>query len=490
MWIFRLIRATWSLGIIFWSYVFQGMLRRILPRSERIKARWDKVHAKNARRTYQTCVALRGIYIKLGQVLSVMGTFLPAVYVTALEQLQDAVPPRRYRTIKRALRKALGKAPEEAFAAFDRVPIAAASLGQVHKAVTHQGEKVAVKVLYPHIRTTMRVDMRVLRLGAAVYKRFFVKLHQIDRVLDQLQEMLERETNLEHEARCIYRMNQNFASDPDVLLPRVLTELSNKAVLTMTFMDGVKITNTEALAELGLDPSAVATKLVQSFYKSLFVDRFFHADPHPGNFFVQRGDKGQPRLVILDLGSASEIAPNLADGLGDVIRGFMTKDDRVLMEGVELMGFVADNGDRALLERVIRHYFRQILSLDIADFGNIDKIEQEVSAKVREPALDKLEVRVLMRSIAYPLGWFYVERAALILFGLSSQLAPSLNIVQTGFPYVARFFAERAARQRAASSSPGSSTPTTTSTAGTPPKIATAPGLASERISQQLAIAK
>lgn len=481
MWIFRLIRATWCLGIIFWSYIFQGMLRRMFPRSERIKARWDKVHARNALRAYKTCVKLRGIYIKLGQVLSVMGTFLPAVYVKALEQLQDSVPARSYREIRRALKKRLGAPPDEIFATFEHAPVAAASLGQVHKAVTHQGEKVAVKVLYPHVRTIMRVDMRVLRLAAAVYKRFFVKLEQLDRVLDQLQEMLERETNLEHEAKCIFRMNQNFASDPDVVLPRVLPELSSWGVLTMTFMEGVKISNTDALAELGLTPQAVATKLVQSFYKSLFIDRFFHADPHPGNFFVQRGDKGQVKLVILDLGSASEIAPNLADGLGDVIRGFMTKDDKALMQGVELMGFVAENGDRALLERVIRHYFRQILSLDINDFGNVD---QELSAKVHEPDLDKAEVRALMRSVAYPLGWFYVERAALILFGLSSQLAPNLNIVQTGFPYVARYFAERAARQRAATPPSAPSTPSAPTPVG---PAATTP---SERISQQLAIAK
>jgi len=484
MWIFRLIRATWCLGIIFWSYIYQGMLRRIFPRSERVKARWDKVHARNALRAYKTCVKLRGIYIKLGQVLSVMGTFLPAVYVKALEQLQDSVPPRSYRAIRRAIKNRLGHFPEELFATFDETPVAAASLGQVHKAVTHQGEKVAVKVLYPHIRTIMRVDMRVLRLAAAIYKRFFVKLDQIDRVLDQLQEMLERETNLEHEAKCIFRMNANFASDPDVVLPRVLPELSNQAVLTMSFMDGVKISNTEALAELGLDPQLVATKLVQSFYKSLFIDRFFHADPHPGNFFVQRGDKGQVRLVILDLGSASEIAPNLSNGLADVIRGFMTKDDKVLMQGVELMGFVADNGDRALLERVIRHYFRQILSLNINDFGNIGSIDKELAAKVHEPELDQADVRGLMRSIAYPLGWFYVERAALILFGLSSQLAPNLNMVQTGFPYIARFFAERAARERAGA------TAAATAPAPHAPSGQSAASVASERVSQQLAIAR
>ncbi|MFO0751574.1 MAG: AarF/ABC1/UbiB kinase family protein [Myxococcota bacterium] len=390
---------------------------------------------------------LRGVYIKLGQVLSVMGTFLPA-YVKALEGLQDAVPPRRWSTIRRALRRGLGKDPEEAFATFDTTPIAAASLSQVHRAVMHDGERVAVKVLYPAIRAAMRVDMRVLRIAVWIYKRLFLRLEQLDRVIDQLQEMLERETDFENEARCIERMGQNFASDTDVILPRVVGDLSSKRVLTMTFMDGAKITNRESLSALGLDPLAVATKLVQTFYKSLFQDGFFHADPHPGNFFVQRGERGQPRLVILDLGSATEIRPHLVDGLGDVIKGFVTKDDAALLRGIETMGFVAESGDRTVLERTVRHYFQQILRLDVADFSNIEA----GLGKVKEPVLDQGDVHELMRSIAYPLGWFYVERAALILFGVSSQLAPSLNFAAAGFPYVARFLAERAAKQRAGAS--------------------------------------
>ncbi len=116
------------------------------------------------------------------------------------------------------------------------------------------------------------------------------------------------------------------------------------------------------------------------------------------------------------------------------------------MQGVETMGFVADHGDRPLLERTLTHYFKQIMRLDVGDFT---RVESELR-KVEEPDLDAAEVRSLMRSIAYPLGWFYVERAAMILFGVSSQLAPTLNIVQTGFPFVARFLAERAVLRRSA----------------------------------------
>jgi len=440
MWVLRLIRATTRFGLILWSYMFQMFLRKTFPKAKWVERRWTKVHERNARRLYLGCVKLRGVYIKLGQVLSIMGTFLPDAYAKELEKLQDAVPPQPYKAIRKAVIKGIGKTPEAAFASFNEVPVAAASLGQVHQAMTHEGVKVAVKVLYPNIATIIKVDMRVLRWAMKTYRRF-VPVGQVERVLDQLQDMLERETDFKNEAACIERMTKNFAYDPDIILPQVLSELSSKTILTMTFMEGVKITNLTALTELGIEPLAVATKLVQAFFKSIFFDRFFHADPHPGNFFVQRGDKGQPRLVVLDLGSATEVRPNLAEGLMGILQGFFTKNDTLLLQGIETMGFVGQGGDRALLERTIKHYFQILLSLDIQDFGNIDTKEADKLLQ-SDYELKKNEVRALMAAIEYPLGWFYVERAALMMFGLSTQIAPKLNTVQVGFPYVLQFLAK------------------------------------------------
>lgn len=439
MWAFiRLIRASWAFGIILASFLWQLFLRKIFRRAAWVERRWDKLHERNARRLYRGCVRLRGVFIKMGQVLSIMGTFLPRPYVRELEQLQDAVPPHRTSTIKRAIEKSLGRSVDDLYASFSDKAVAAASLGQVHEAVTKDGRRVAVKVLYPNVATIIRIDLRVIGWAMKVYK-WFVPVGQLDRFLEQLRDMLERETDFQNEARCIERMSRNFADDPDVLFPEVVPELSSRAVLTMTFMEGVKISNLTALAELGLAPDAVATKLVQTFYRSVFHDRFFHADPHPGNFFVQRGERGQVKLVVLDLGSASEVLPNLVDGMTAVLSGFLTKNDALLLEGIETMGFVADGGDRGLLERTVKRYFEKLLDLDLADLSRIDAQQAEA---LLDPELKKGELRALMKAINYPLGWFYVERAAIILFGLSAQLAPRLNTVQVGFPYVVRFMAQ------------------------------------------------
>lgn len=439
----RLIRATWLFAWIFASYLFQLGLGRVVGR-ERVAARWPGVHRRNARRMYRGFIKLRGVYIKMGQILSIMGSFLPPAYTEELEGLQDEVPPRRYEVIARSFKRSFGKMPHEAFASFSRTPIAAASLGQVHEAHDADGQRFAVKLLYPNIATIIKVDLRVLGWALWVY-RWFVPVKQLQRVHEQLEDLLARETNLRHEAECLERMAANFEDDDDVLFPTVQRTYTCETVLTMTFMEGVKISRVDALNELELDPKAVATKLVQTFYKQVFIDRFFHADPHPGNFFVQRGADGQPRIVMLDLGSASVVEDNLADGMLDVLSGLMTRNDDLIVRGINQMGFVAADGDRALLERTVRHYFERLLSLEISDARQLGKLGVDMAGRMAATDSRRAELRELMRSVQYPAGWFYVERAVVIMFGLSTQLAPTLDTLTVGFPYVMKFMASQSA---------------------------------------------
>ncbi len=438
MWaFFRLIRASWTFGIIMFSYLWQLLLQKLFG-EKRLAKRWERIHERNAKRLYKGCVKLRGVYIKMGQVLSIMGTFLPAPFMRELEKLQDQVPPQPYKTVQRAVREALGDTPEALYKTFDQSPVAAASLGQVHSATTHEGEHVAVKVLYPNVKTIIRVDLRVIGWCMAVYKRF-MPVGQLDRFLEQLRDMLERETDLAHEARCIERMTANFEDDPDVLFPAVHADLSSATVLTMTFMDGVKISDKGALERLELKPEEVADKLIKVFYKQVFYDRYFHADPHPGNFFVQRGDEGQVRLVVLDLGSACPVRDNLVQGMLSVLSGFLTKNDDQVLVGIETMGFVGEGGDRKLLEETVKRYFQKLLDLDLTD---LSKINTQTAAEFINPELKTREIRKVMKAVQYPMGWFYVERAALIMFGLSAQLAPTMNTIEVGFPYIMKFLAE------------------------------------------------
>jgi ubiquinone biosynthesis protein len=440
MWaVLRLIRATLLVMTIFASYVLQVALARILGEA-RMRERWRRVHRRNARRLYRGIVSLRGVFIKMGQVLSIMGTFLPRAYAEELETLQDNVPPHPYDEVERTFVHSVGKKPAEVFESFSEEPLAAASLGQVHRATLMGGARVAVKILYPNVATVIRIDLRVLRWAMRLYS-LFVPVRALARVIDQLEDLLARETDYVHEARCMERMAASFADDPDVLFPVVHWELTTREVLTMSFMDGIKISRRDALEAAGIDPDAVARKLIEAFYKQLFLDGFFHADPHPGNFLVQKGDKG-PRLVILDFGAASETRQELIDGMLEILRGTFARDDAQVIRGIERMGFVALGGDRELLHRTIRVYFQKLLDLNIQDFG---RIRPEVAMKLADPGVKRDELRELMRSVEYPEGWFYVERAVVIVFGLCAQLAPRMNTLQVGFPYIVRLMAERQA---------------------------------------------
>jgi predicted unusual protein kinase regulating ubiquinone biosynthesis (AarF/ABC1/UbiB family) len=254
--------------------------------------------------------------------------------------------------------------------------------------------------------------------------------------------MLARETDLSHEASCIARMAADFHDEPAVVFPPVRAELSTATILTMGFMDGVKVSDKEGLARLGLAPEAVAEVLVKAFYRAIFVHRFFHADPHPGNFLVQAAPTASggvtPRLVVLDLGSATPLMPHIADGATHALSGFLARDDARILEGLERIGFVAEDGDRGLLQATISRYFEKLLSLNLTDLSQVDFRTAE---RFIDPDLKFRELRALMRSIVYPEGWFELERTAVMLFALSAQLAPRLNTISLGLPWVMRFLA-------------------------------------------------
>lgn len=442
----RLFRASMLFGVILTSYLFQVGLSWLLRHQEHsrgrwvdveppwMEARWKQVHAVNARRLYKGMIRLRGVFIKLGQILSITGGFLPRVYTKELEALQDQVPPRPFQELAIAFQQSLGKRPDECFRQIDQKPLAAASLGQVHVATLKDGTKVAVKVLYPGIRDIIRVDMRVVSWALHVYQ-WFVPVNSLERVHDALVDLLRRETNYEHEAACMERMSINFKEEPDILFPEPIHEFTSRDVLTMTFMDGFKITRKDEMIRQGIDPTQVATRLVQSFYKQLFLDYFFHADPHPGNFLVQAHPDG-PRIVVLDFGAISEAGENLIDGAFEILQATMTHDNEALLRGIDRMGFVSKDGNRALLEQTITMYFQRLLKIQDRTPAALMKARREDLEKLVDPELERAELRDLMRAVDYPDDWFYVERASVMMFWLVAQIDPTLDMLPVGMGHV------------------------------------------------------
>ncbi len=464
----RLVRALWVFGVIFVSYMLQLGLTQLLGTSERDPAtgrdelrvpawlarRRKRVDLVNARRLLRAILRLRGVYIKLGQVLSIMGGFLPRVYTKELEALQDQVPPRPFDELEPTFIADFGRPAPELYARIEPHPIAAASLGQVHEAWLADGRKVAVKVLYPGIRDVIRVDMRVLRLAVAVYE-WFVPVRNIERVHDALVDLLRRETDYLHEAAMMEQMAANFAHAKDILFPEVVRELTTKDVLTMTFMEGLKINRVEEMPALGIDPHAVAVRLVESFYEQIFVHRLFHADPHPGNFLVQAGRKpSRPRIVVLDFGAVSEVKQEMVDGMIEVLQGLFDEDGDLLLRGFYRMGFVSEEGDKELLEKTVMTYFSKLLRIKDRTPGALMRASTKELEALADPELAREELRALMRSVQYPDGWFYVERASVLLFWLVGQIDPDVDAMRVGFPYVMPLVMQKRAAQRSTNGTP------------------------------------
>jgi ubiquinone biosynthesis protein len=462
----RTARALWVFGQIFASYmVFLGLhrlFRRDVPeegtgREIEVLPRWLSgfkawLDRTTAKRLLRTMLRLRGVYIKLGQVLSIMGGFLPRVFQQELEQLQDAVPPRPFAELAPSFEKDFGQPAEALYATIEAEPLAAASLGQVHVAWHEDGRKLAVKVLYPGIRDVIAVDMRVIRLALRVYK-WFVPVEGLERVYDALVDLLDRETRYTHEAAMMEAMGRNFANRRHILVPEVLWDRTSDDVLTMTFMEGLKVNRIEDFEEAGIQPRAVAIRLIEAFYEQLFVHRLFHADPHPGNFLVQAGRKPtRPKLVILDFGAISEVRQEMVDGLIEILRGVQDGDDERLLRGFYQVGFAAEDGNQELLEGTVRAYFEKLLDLeDRTPQALMNASPKELEA-LADPKLARKELRELMRSVAYPEGWFYVERAVVMTFWLVASIDPTVDTMRIGLPYVLPLI--EAAQQRESQAPP------------------------------------
>ncbi|HEX7478837.1 MAG TPA: AarF/UbiB family protein [Polyangiales bacterium] len=446
----RLLRALHVAARIFASYALQGalvrLLQRELPASDRegprhklpawLKRRGLGLHERNAERLLHSILRLQGVYVKLGQVLSIMGGFLPSAFRKKLETLQDAVPPRPFAQMQAQFVESLGRPTSECFAHIESTPIAAASLGQVHVAYLHDGRKVAVKILYPGIRELVRLDLRLLRWALRAYQRY-LPVGNLEVVHTSLVDLLRRETDYVHEAQCMRRFADNFKDRPYVLCPEVIAELSTREVLTMTFMEGIKVSHVATLAQQGIAVEVVAQRLLECFFEQLFVHRFFHADPHPGNFLVRKGESAEdPLLVVLDFGAVSEAREDLVEGLVDVLVAYFGRDGQALLRGFTRMGFAAGGGDQTLLEETVLMYFERLLTVKQRTPAALMRARTGELRKLVDPNMELHRVRELARAFTYPEGWFYIERALVMTFWLCGEIYPEIDMLGAAFPYV------------------------------------------------------
>ena len=318
-------------------------LRAAFADREDAKQMMRELHAANAERFTETSVEQGGAFLKIGQMLSTRPDLLPRPWIAELSRLQDGAPPFAFADVERILREELGAAPAELFASFDPEPIAAASIGQVHRATTKDGVEVAVKVQRPDVARLIEVDMELLTFMLEGL-RSMLPPSDYETIATEIRETLRRELDYRLEAESMKRMGALLAGTEKVRVPTPIDALSTRRVLTSTFEAGRKINIVlDELASPGGDPAALADvmgRLVEVYVRQILVFGFFQADPHPGNFLVT----SDGTLVLLDFGCARELSPAMREGFRDLVLASFA-GDKASMEAIfTRLGFVTRSG--------------------------------------------------------------------------------------------------------------------------------------------------
>ena len=316
-----------------WLRIMRRLRRSDLPEQT------ARFHLGAARAVVRRSVKQQGLIIKAVQFLGSRADILREEYVETMSLVHDGVPPRPWEEMQPLIERELGGPVDELYAEFDREPVAAASLAQVYRARLHDGTDVAVKVQYPGIDRIVAWDIETIRWLTSIWAR-------IETVIDfrPLAQELERnapdEIDFEHEGRAAEEIAALLADRDDVVVPRIYWERSSLRVLTMDYLDGIKITNVDELRELGIDTAAVAEALIDIYNVTILRYGVFHADPHPGNLFVLPPRDGEPaRIGLVDFGLTKRLPDEFRQQVVVLTSAIIAQHRAEISTAMEDMGF-------------------------------------------------------------------------------------------------------------------------------------------------------
>lgn len=397
-----------------------------------------------AQRFHDLAVSLGGLMIKVGQFLSARLDVLPPEITKELAGLQDEVPPVGFPAIRALAETELGMPLERAFAFVEETPVAAASLGQAHRARLLPAEAadtgfadVVVKVQRPGIEKVVDVDLAALRRVAKWLNRVRVVAAHVDApaLVEEFALVCADEIDYLHEAGNAHRFAEDFAGDPGVGVPAVAWERTSLRVLTLEDVTAIKVNDLDALRAAGIEPSEVASTFAAVMFQQLFVNGMFHADPHPGNLFVtpiaEPGDGPRWRLTFVDFGMMGELSDSIRDDLRSLLIAVAARDGKKMIDSIRDVGLLLPSADTAELERAMTELFARFGGMGLAELQEVDPREFREFAR---------EFGDVMRSLPFqlPESLLLLFRTVGLISGLCSALDPRFNMWDAVEPFAAK----------------------------------------------------
>lgn len=368
----------------------------------------------------QALEELGATFIKLGQILSTRADLLPPEYQLELAKLQDAAPPIRGEEIDRIIALELGRPVAEVFASFDIAPMAAASIGQVHAATLKDGSDVVVKVQRPGVAEQIEQDLQILhRLAATLSRRWALAAdYDVVGIVNEFAETLRRETDYIQEGRNAERFAANFEGDLTVHFPCVFWQTTTRRVLTLQRIHGIKIDDLRALTQAGIDRHEIAQRGAEMVMKMVFRDAFYHADPHPGNFFVEPDG----RIGVVDFGMVGTVDQRMQDQLVWSLAAVTGDDPERWVDVLFDLGVAGSNVNRAALRRDIQNLRSRYYGRPVGQIA------------VRPAINDGLAV-VRRHRLQLPPGYALLAKTVAMHEALVTQLDPSFDFTSVLVPY-------------------------------------------------------
>ncbi|CUB46206.1 putative protein kinase UbiB [Bacillus cereus] len=405
-------------------------LQDLLSLSKRFnRVEQQEIHLKTkAERIRSFLEELGPTFIKMGQIASTRPDLIPADIIYELEQLQDKVSSFSYQEVKQIIEEELDCAIEDIFEEFQETPLAAASIGQVHYGLLKSGERVAIKIQRPNIEKIIKIDLEILQHLAelAELRLEWAARYQIRNIIEEFSKSLQAELNYTIEGQNAEKVAHQFKYHPDICVPKVYWDYTSSKVLTMEYMEGIKLNEFKKLDDQGLNRKVLAERVVQAILHQILIEGFFHGDPHPGNILLL------PRevIVFMDFGMVGSLSPELKQHLASLVISMMRQNTRGVIKAITGMGLVPDDVNM------------KQLTADV-DYLKQNYYDVPLSQVSLGKAVHELLNIAYKHHIQIPSDITLLGKTLLTIEGVVEKLDPELSILKVAEPFGRQLLKER-----------------------------------------------